>query len=689
MTSKNKNNKPPRLAIKISFSSIVMLVAVYIFMQTLAYFKDNAILGHWGLQNLFGYVMNFIGSYVIPPGIAFGLFIYFLAKPFEKALVRLRKGEELEEKLKEKLSRSMLRFSRIILIINILGFVAGFVILVLIEDSIKGFFTFYRIIILISNTSGAIMYAAAQTAMHNIFFAELRDLLGFTEIANNQKKGKITVKQLKNISATVVYVITFMHFNFHPLYEYQSLAVEALKTEASGKGLAADYFRAGIPDIFQMDTIRPGLSYSELPLPWIGPYGFRARELYVFLLNVMFITVVCVGCHIAFSLETKSQIKAINSRLLDVIEGEGDLTKRVSLRSTDEYGQLAESINRMLERLRLLVSRIAQAARESRSVASSIDLVMQDSEESTFSARDSVLNLSKAIEKQLEESKSIETALFSLKEAVAAVAETIQSQKSFTEETASAMEEMSANIRSVEALTDKVGSVTSALSEKGEAGNNSLKETVLAIKEIDNAAERVIKVLGSLNKIAADTNLLAMNAAIEAAHAGDSGAGFAVVAGEVRNLATSAANETKTIKNLMGEMGARVKKGVESSLSTAQAFELLAKGINEAASLSSEIALAMREQASGTVSVVNSISQVVKVSSLSGERMQKQEAVNETMASGINNTLRQLESLAASARVQAEAMKKLELAFSAVRQEVDKNLQVTNVLEQELKGYRV
>lgn len=689
MTAIKKTDKPPRLAIKICFSSIAMLVGVYLFMQTLAYFKDNAILGYFSLKYLFSYVFNFISNYVLPPALVFGFVMYVLTKPFEKALIKLRNGEQIEEQEKEKLRISMLRFSKIVLVINMLGFIAGFVILVLIEDGIKGLFTFYRIIILISNTSGAIMYASAQTAMHNIFFSELRDLLGFTEIGKQNRQSKKTVRQISTISATIIYIICFMHFNFHVLYEYENLALKSLVSEQEGKGQAAIIFRSGINKIMPVSSVRPGLDTADIPLPWMGTYTFKEREILVFLLNSFFIVIVCIGSHIALSLETKSQIEAIQARIADVVAGEGDLTKRISLRSTDEYGQLTETINKLLERLRLLVYRISIAAKESRSVAASIDTVMKNSETATLSARDSVLGLSKDIETQLLESKNISIALSSLTEASNAVADSIMTQKNFTDETASAMEEMAANIRSVEALTERVGTLTSELAEKGEDGQRSLADTILGIKEIEKSAESVIKVLGSLSKISADTNLLAMNAAIEAAHAGDRGAGFAVVAGEVRNLATSAANETKIIKNLLGEMATRVKKGVESSVTTANAFEVLAKGIKEAASVSAEIALAMREQAQGTGSVENSISQVVDASKLAQERMSNQEQVNMTMSSGLNNTLTKLESLASSAREQAEVMQKLESAFNAVRHEVDRNLASTNILEVELKGYKV
>ncbi len=686
---KDKKVAPSRLALKVSLISVGMIFDVYVFMQILGYFRDNAVLGIASVSDLPGYVFNFILFYVVPPAVVFGLVLYFAARPFESALNRLRSDSSLGEEETERLRVSLLRFSWIVLFLNLFGFAMGYAILVLIEDGIGGFTSPFRLIILVSNIAGAAMYASAQSALHDICFGELRDRLGITGLGNRKRAMRSTSKQVLHVAIVAVYAATYLQFNMHGLIAYQDLSFQALRSEASGEARAEDVLRAGIVKAVPGVTARKSFTPQDVPLPWDALADYETRETAVFLLTAFFLAVVCILVQGARSLEMKGQISALNERLLDVIEGGGDLTKRLSLRSMDEFGQLADSVNRLMDRFRSLIYRIGAAAAETREAAQSIDSVMKGSETATMNVIESVVSLSSSIDKQATESRILKDSLESLRAAARAVAGAVDSQRRFTDETASAMEEMSANIRSVESMTHRSGAVTSDLAAKGNSGNSSVHEAAKAIKDIEKSAADVLKVLGSLSRIAGDTNLLAMNAAIEAAHAGTSGAGFAVVAGEVRSLAASAAKETKKIKDLVLEMDGRVHKGVASSEATSQAFLSLSGGIAEAASISAEIASAMKEQSAGTSSVESSINQVQENSRIVRERMEIQERETTLMASGLEETLSRFSSIASSAKAQADAMQGLQQAFSAVRREVDRNLDASGALEKELLGYKV
>ncbi len=681
--------KKPHIARTASLASIGMIFIIYVFMQTLGYIRDNAILGISDLSDLPAYVAKFLAMYVIPPSIIFGLIMYFYARPLDRALARLRAGDALDPATTEKIRLKMLRFSYLVLALNVLGFALGYVIFVIAVEGLAGFASLHNMIILVSNCTGAIMYASAQTAFHGVVFAELRDRLGVTEIGRRRRSMRSSIRQVGQVAAVAVYVLTYMQFNAHPLYELRTLTFDSVVSAGGTGPAAAALYRERAPAIISGVLDRPGFRADSLPVPWEAGASFESREMAVFFLSAFFLAVVCVFAQAARSFESKDTIYALIARIRDVVDGEGDLTKRLSLRDTDEFGELGEAVNRLLERFRSVVERIVRASDETRDVAVSIDTVMRESESVTFAARDAASALSADIQRQAGETRSLTASLDALRAASVAVSEAVDSQRRFTDDTASAMEEMAANIRSVETMTSRSGQVAESLSARGHAGASLVAETAGAIGEIEKSAAKVLKVLGSLSKIAGDTNLLAMNAAIEAAHAGDSGAGFAVVADEVRSLASGAAKQTQTIKTLVSEMGDRVRRGVESSTSTAQSFDSLSEGIGEAAGIAREIAAAMREQSEGTQMVVNSVEQVVETSHSVRDRISAQERETQQMAGRFGEALERFATLSVRAGEQAEAMGRLEEAFLAVRREVDRNIEAVTELENELSGFRI
>jgi methyl-accepting chemotaxis protein len=684
--------KKTRLALRVTMNSIGMIFAIYFVMQIVAYFRDNAILGISSLRALPASVAFFLAMYVLPPMVICGGLLYLFARPLEKTLGRLRAGETLSPEVAERTRVRILGFHVILYALNIVGFVLGFVILVLIEDGVAGLATPYRILILVSNVAGACVYAASQSALSNIAFGELRDRLNLREIGTRRREIRRWVQQILIGTALVVYALTFLEFNQQIHTRYCELGSSALVAERQGtltRDEAIKAFHDGIPSIMPNALLRGDVNLDEIPLPCETVTTAEHREMTIFLLHAFFIVLVAILIHTTTALEVRDQMNAMRARIADVLDGEGDLRKRLTLRSMDEYGEQAELINRLLSRFHDMAVRITTAAAETRAVAQSIDHVLHDAERTSKDAGEAVATLADSIETEAESSRELTKALDSFREAARAVGLAIEEQRRFADDTAAAMEEMSANIRSVEAMTDRSGSLTGDLAFKGAEGSGAVTEASAAIREIENASQDVLKVLQSLTKIAGDTNLLAMNAAIEAAHAGESGAGFAVVADEVRRLATDAARATKSIKDLMSTMNARVQRGVEASNVSGTSFSRLADGISQAASISKEIAQAMREQGQGTKEVEQAIARVVGATDTIRSRMGEQDERTRAMEQSLASALDRLSDLAFASHEQSAAVHRLDESFAAVRAEVDRNISATGALENVLSGLKV
>ena len=684
--------KTKRIALRVSLNSALFILTIYVVMQVFAYLRDNMIFGVSDLSGLPASIAAFIGGSVLPPLTVFAFLVYLAALPLQRVQRRLEAGEQLEEALVEATRRKMQRFSTLILAVNLAGFVLGFILQLAIEKRIHELFWPSRLMILSSNIAGAVVYALAQTSIDNLAFADLRERLGIREIGNRKRELRGTTRQVVLSAFLVLYVLTFVQFQTRDVIAFQSLERETLEAVRSG-AIAPDEAAADFRDRFSKQastfSVRPDFDAGTIPLPWERKDTTEDVQRNVFLLFLLFMFVIAACIQAVCSLEHREELDALAARIRDVVEGEGDLRRRLNLRRMDELGELSELVNRLLDRFRDVVSKIGVAAAKTRDGATAIDLVLQAAEGISDQTGNAVLTLTKELEAQSAESKVLGDALEALRAAAGGVAAAVETQRRFASETAAAMEEMTANIRSVEAMTSRSGSLSEVLSERGEAGSAAVSDTGKAIAEIQVTAAGVLDVLGTLSKISGDTNLLAMNAAIEAAHAGDRGAGFAVVADEVRNLASTAGKQTKAIKSLVGEMSDRVKRGVERSEVGGEVFGSIAEGIVQAAAISREIAEAMKEQAAGTRSVEASLSQVIAASDAIVARMDEQRKETERMSEYLASALKRLSDLAASSRSQAAAVDELRQSFAAVRYEADRNLASVDALNKALSGFKV
>ena len=683
--------KSRRLALRVCANSALMILAVYVVMQVLAYLRNNAILGITSLAALPAYVAAFMAFYVLPPAALFGLILYLTALPLERTQARLEAGEAIDAATVERTRKRMLSFSRLVLALNLMGFALGFVVITVAESGLAGLLVRNRLTILASNLAGGFVYAQAQSALNDLAFARLRDLLGIREIGKRRRDLRESRRQLLLVLGLALYALTYVQFNTRDFAVLQDLRAESLRSLAQGSAspeAAGTAYREGVLATVPGLRNRPGFSESSVPLPWEAGFSAETAHWRLFLVDSVFILAAAFVVQAAFSRGLRDKVDAIAGRIRESLKGEGDLRARISLRAMDEYGELAELVNRLLDRFRELAGRIAGAAEQTRDGASAISRALGDAERLSASTGEAVLALGAALEAQAAESRGLSARVEAFRAATAAVAGAVEGQRRFAADTAAAMEEMSANIRSVEGMTSRSQALADSLAERGAAGEAAVGETGAAIAAIEAAAAEVLKTLGALSKIAGDTNLLAMNAAIEAAHAGESGAGFAVVADEVRKLASSAAAQAKSMKALVGDMSERVRRGVESSRASGGAIRSLSAGMGEAAAIARRIADAMKEQAAGTRSVEDSLVQVVASSDSIKESVDGQGRETGLMAEGLEAALDRLSGLAAASRAQTEAVRAFAVSFEAVRREVDRNREAVDGLDRELAGFR-
>jgi methyl-accepting chemotaxis protein len=683
--------KTKHLALRVTLNSIGMIFIVYLVMQFVSYLRDNILLGISDLSALPGTVIGFMAANVIPPMIVLGAIMYFAALPIQRTQARLEAGEELPPEQIERTRKRILGFSNLVLGMNLAGFAAGYVLLQIFLGQISLIFRFDRLLILVSNLAGGAAYSAAQSALDGIAFAPLRERLGIHAIGGRRREPDGATRQFRVVVLLLVYVLTFLQFNLRDLSSFHEAELAAMARVRSGEiapAAAADAYREALASGLSSFTSRKGLDLAKVSPPWERPDGFVEIQRKVFVLYFAFLALVAAGIQLAISRERRGEVDALKLRLREVVEGGGDLRARLSLRSMDDFGELAELINRLLDEFSRVVSGIAaEAARTRKGADATAEVVARAEAEATRGAEGFVA-LKDAIEAEAAQSRRLRDALDGLRGAAANVNEAAEIQDRSAADSSAAMEEMAASIQAVEGMTSRAGALAASLAGQGEEGGAAAAGTIAAMREIEEASGLILAATGALGKIASDINLLAMNAAIEAAHAGDKGAGFAVVANEVRSLAAHAASETKAIKVNIQAMAGKVGEGVRRSEASGRLLAELGRGLADSASISGEIAAAMKEQAEGTRSVAGSVGRAVEASRSIRGRMADQGASVEAMSSALDESLRRLDALAEKSRSQAEGVRELERSFASLRQEVAKNLEAVEALENEVGRFK-
>lgn len=300
-------------------------------------------------------------------------------------------------------------------------------------------------------------------------------------------------------------------------------------------------------------------------------------------------------------------IRTTSSALTEIAQGDADLGRRLAVVSNDEIGALASAYNGFVSGLSSIVS----AVRDAVGGASEESIELNAASAETAAAAEEIAATVRSVTEQTQalntEVAASTAAAQSINDCAQRLRESVGTQASAVEQSSASVEQIVASIQNISRTASERVQVMNELRESTGRGKSEIEATETKAGALSDSVGEVLRVTAVISDIAERTNLLAMNAAIEAAHAGESGRGFAVVSDEIRKLAVSASEHSKAIDTTLKHTVAEIHSLGQITRSASTQYEAVEMGARASSQAFTEIAAAMQELSSGAKEIQRAV----------------------------------------------------------------------------------
>ncbi|MDR0586912.1 MAG: methyl-accepting chemotaxis protein [Treponema sp.] len=461
------------------------------------------------------------------------------------------------------------------------------------------------------------------------------------------------VEQIKPYDGTVAFVYTnggFVGGHFDP----ERIGKPMMETEKDIAGPHLETLREAVQkgQRFNFNNYVPRLNenmfFMNVPLhvgrttdPWSLMMGIPGNVISDPIYHMLAVGVVIAVLMLLFisggafflSKTISNPLKRMVTILGDI--GEGDLTKRLDAHSKDEIGDMTLSFNNTLDKIRNLVLIIREKAQALSKTGTELSVNMTETAAAVNEITANIQNIKGRVINQSAGVTETNATMEQITTHINKLNGHIEDQTAGVSQSSSAIEQMFPNIQSVTQTLIKNADNVTALSGASEIGRSGLQEVAADIQEIARESESLLEINAVMENIASQTNLLSMNAAIEAAHAGEAGKGFAVVADEIRKLAENSGKQSKTISLVLKKIKDSIDKITSSTDDVLNKFEAIDDGVRIVSDQEENIRNAMEEQNKGSRQILEAIGRLNDITKMvkegSGEMLEgSKEVIHES-----------------------------------------------------------
>ena len=372
------------------------------------------------------------------------------------------------------------------------------------------------------------------------------------------------------------------------------------------------------------------------------------------------VTILAIALAVVF-LVARAVIKPIQtvvSALRNIAQGEGDLTVRLPVHGNDEITDMSEYFNETIAKIGASIQQVGINSNTMEEIGNELASNMTE----TASAVHQIsANIDGVKQQAMTQAASVTETAATIEEIVRTIKQlnnSIETQAASVAQSSSSVEEMVANIASIGQTLGKTDEVIKSLTNATGDGKATLVTSNTVTQKIAEESGSLMEASSVIQHIASQTNLLAMNAAIEAAHAGEAGKGFAVVADEIRKLAEESSTQGKTITATLKTLSGEIETLSASSKTVEEKFNAIFTLAEQVKDMSNRLTEAMSEQENGSKEVLIAIKSINTVTT-------EVQAGSEEMLKGGEGVAEEMQKLDGLTRVITESMN--EMASGAVQ----------------------